>query len=127
MYPAECDCSCDTDGTGGVSEALWPRARWAHYCIECNGVIKQGERYENHSGCYDGHWYHAKTCLSCTRIRKQFCPHGSVSGELAEQIKACRGFDYRDDPANWDQAEVDAEDLANREYWRKRKEANAHA
>lgn len=119
MYPVECDCSYTDGDPAAVANAVMRRARKRHRCVECNEHIEMGAIYEALALCCDGSWSHWKTCLPCTRIRERFCPHGSLLGELSEQVRDCLGFDYRDDPSDWDQEDVDEEDEANREYWTK--------
>jgi hypothetical protein len=91
------------------------KARKHHQCVECRRAIEPGERYEVYSGiACDGNAFHHKTCLGCMNIREHFCSGGWYVGMIWEQIQECLGFDYRDDPSEWDQAEVDEEDADNR-------------
>jgi hypothetical protein len=112
----ECDCSYSDGDEPRVWSVVVRRARKPHQCIECRRTIVVGEQYEYGSYCSaDGDWDHSETCLSCSYIRRDFCPRGSVIGGLAELIRDCRGFDYRDDPGEWNQEDVDEEDAANRQ------------
>lgn len=80
-------CICDVDDGEGpaVFDASMHTARKAHRCCECHDTIDPGELYEYTSGCWDGSWYHYKTCLTCKKIREEFCPCASLEG-LAEEL-----------------------------------------
>lgn len=116
-----CDCSADIDYANRCSQSVQRRARKPHTCVECGRAIKPGERYWVDSGIdYDGHPFRYSTCLGCYNIRERYCSGGWYFGEVAEQCRDCFGFDYTDDPKDWDDEEVDEEDEAHRE-WLKRK------
>lgn len=42
-----------------------PKARKAHKCCECHGVISKGEIYHRHSGIWDGEPGRWKRCTDC--------------------------------------------------------------
>lgn len=117
MLGFECDCSVDADDYPRVQSSTIRRARKGHTCIECGRQIEPGEHYECYSGIgHDGDPFRDHTCLGCYRIRERFCSGGWYRGGVAELVAECLGFDYRDDPDEWDQEEVDEEDETNRAY-----------
>lgn len=95
-----CDCS-DVYACAGDSfvREKTIRARKQHHCCECGDVIEKGEEYQVASGCWDGSWYHFKTCSFCVMLRDTYCPGGYIYGELAETIQECLGLWYPSDPA----------------------------
>jgi len=124
MLGFHCDCSCDID-YNRVESSRVVRARKRHQCEECACTIQPGERYERFKGIsYDGEAFSFATCLGCRGVRRHFCRYGSIIGQLAEQVRECLGFDYRDDPSEWDQDEVDEEDEDNRRMLAQRKTAD---
>lgn len=115
MLGFECDCSVDVNEAARAESHVIRRARKRHTCGECSRIISPGERYEVYSGIdYDGAPFSDKTCLGCMRIRDRFCPGGWYRGGVAELVEQCLGFDYRDDPNEWDADEVEEEDAENR-------------
>lgn len=44
------------------------KARKDHRCCECRGIIKQGERYHEHRGKWDGEVSTFKRCADCTHL-----------------------------------------------------------
>jgi len=127
MLGFQCDCSCHDYDPASVYSEHTVRARKPHECCECGETIPVGAPHEHVTGCWDGNWSVYRTCGSCVSIREHFCPGGWIFGELAEQVRECLGFDYRDDPATWDQAEVDEEDEDNRRWLAQRKTADTVA
>jgi len=95
-----CDCSVfDYDyDTMDFSETKIVKARKAHKCCECREEIKPGEQYEHAKGVYDGSWSSWKTCITCTRIRRDYCPNGWLYEGLEETIYECLGFWYTEVP-----------------------------
>lgn len=114
MLGFHCDCSVEIDDAPACCTTILRRARKPHHCVECGRMIEPGEQYEVYSGLNNGKAFRHSTCLGCYHIREHFCSGGCWVGEIAEQICECLGFDYRDDPANWAQDDVDEEDEANR-------------
>ena len=99
-----CDCSCDwDDGPAEFFEESNPIARKQHKCVECREMIQPGERYERVKGRWEGEYSSHATCIPCQRIRDTYCPRGYCFGMLAEQIEECLGFDYREDPKEWEE------------------------
>lgn len=96
MSEFACDCSCDCGDTPEFYEETYPVAKKRHQCCECREVINPGEKYERVAGKWEGDFLTFKTCMTCVNIRDHYCPHGSIFGELAEQISNCLGFDYRE-------------------------------
>ena len=95
-----CDCSMDVDGCD-IAEFYKKsilRARKNHICNECSEVIVKGSMYEKITGKWDGEIITHKTCIPCTRVRSNYCPNGSIMGELREHLEECIGFDYTEVP-----------------------------
>lgn len=46
-------------------------ARKDHRCCECRGVIRKGERYNYHSGIWEGEPCAYKVCVDCEALRDQ--------------------------------------------------------
>lgn len=85
-------CSCDYDGESfDYFDVCIRKARKEHTCCECMAKILPGEKYEYLKGAFDGGWDTYKTCLPCSRIRKDFC---SPMGNLREELIEFLGFDY---------------------------------
>lgn len=97
-----CDCSVDFDNGPTVCHEEWRKARKIHHCCECGDPIAKGEVYEYVAGLWDGYWNDHCTCKACVKIRKRYCSHGWVYGEVAQQIEECLGFDYREVPEGRD-------------------------
>jgi hypothetical protein len=93
-----CDCSIDSSdyGVGELYSETIRKARKEHKCCECHETIKAGNLYEVAKALWDGTWGSYKTCITCRTIRNHYCPSGFALGELAEQIRECLGFDYRE-------------------------------
>ena len=49
------------------------RAHKVHQCCECSEPIKPGDTYEYIIGKWDGELSEYRTCLTCSRIRTDFC------------------------------------------------------
>lgn len=94
-----CDCSVDRSDFEAVRclTVTIRKARKQHECCECQEPILPGQRYEDTTVIdHDGYPDRFRTCLPCMNIRKHYCPHGWVWGQLAETIHECIGWDYRD-------------------------------
>ena len=48
------------------------KARKAHRCCECGGIIQPGEQYTYHSGIWDGDPDSYKICPDCEQLRKEY-------------------------------------------------------
>lgn len=93
-----CDCSVDIDDYADIYREEFPKARKTHKCCECRGEIKPGQKYQNSTMLFDGHWDQFKTCMPCYHIRRRYCPNGSYIEGLRERISDCLGFDYTEVP-----------------------------
>lgn len=93
-----CDCSLATNDFDGpaFTETKIVKARKQHLCCECQEYIEPGKQYECTSGLWDGSFSRFATCLPCMRIRKHYCPHGWIYGELRNTLIECLDFDYLD-------------------------------
>lgn len=96
-----CDCSAtDYDANRCYSE-VERKARKPHTCCECGDVIKVGHRYEEATGITcDGGAFRYRTCIGCRNLRRHYCPHGWLFGELRNALMDCDsvGFDYTLEP-----------------------------
>ena len=89
-----CDCSIeDGDGPEFCHDKI-VKARKEHRCCECDEPIKPGQKYEYTAGLWDGYFCVYKTCMTCVRIREDFCPCGWAYGMLQETIMECIGLNY---------------------------------
>jgi hypothetical protein len=77
-----CPLNGDHDEGPTVFSEEVRRAAKEHTCSECREPIKVGDRYENATGLWDGHWSTYRTCLSCVEIRNHF----ACSGWLYEHV-----------------------------------------
>ena len=95
-----CDCSIDVgdyEPTKMLRQGRF-RAKKARRCCECGKVIPRGGEYwMQHVTSKPGHEVYY-TCIPCYSIRMNYCSGGYVFTELADQIKECLGFDYREVP-----------------------------
>lgn len=51
------------------------KARKAHKCCECRGMIKLGEMYHYHHGVWDGEALDYKVCVDCEALRSECDRH----------------------------------------------------
>lgn len=92
----ECACSCDwiDYDPATVFDQRWiKKSRVEHTCCECGDVIPVGMPYQRSWGVWDGDQHTFNTCIPCSRIRDDLCPHAAF-GELASEIEGCIGFNY---------------------------------
>jgi len=91
-----CDCSIDPYDyeAADVCREETLTARKEHVCSECGSTIPPGDQYERVTGMWDGYWSTYKTCLTCVRIRRDYCPSGWIYGELRSHLWECMGLDY---------------------------------
>ena len=96
-----CDCSIeiyDSDFPARILRQGRFRARKERKCCECGKIIRRGEEYWMQHIIYPcGHRVYF-TCVPCFSIRMDYCGSGYIFAELADQIKDCLGFDYREVP-----------------------------
>lgn len=86
----ECSCECDWGDPADVYDVTYRTARKAHECCECGEIIQPRDKYQRVFGIWEGEMYTFKTCLSCSRMVKDYCaPHGG----LREHIQECLGTD----------------------------------
>jgi hypothetical protein len=94
-----CDCSAgDAGDYTQFQETRTVKARKPHECCECGERINPGEYYTRDFIVAEDQPNVFITCIPCTRIREDYCPFGYMFGCLAEQIRGCMGWDYRDKP-----------------------------
>jgi len=89
-----CDCGYDGDRAEFMSEKI-VCAKKSHTCCECFEPIEPGEKYERVDGKWDGHMDTYKTCLTCVRIRDDYCSSW-IYGELRQTLIECIEVDYMD-------------------------------
>ena len=99
-------CSCDYE-PWEWSSIVMPKARKEHTCCECGEPIKPGEVYEYATGSYDGQIDHYKTCVPCTRIRRDFCC--GIMG-LREALWEALGYDYVTGESAYEDEEEEEDD-----------------
>jgi hypothetical protein len=105
-----CDCSVHDYDSAQLYIDKIVKARKEHKCCECREPIKKGEKYESVKMLYEGDWSAYKTCISCLRIRRDYCPNGWMFEFLEETIHECLGFWYTEDPNDWDDDDDDDDD-----------------
>ena len=72
------------------------RARKAHRCTECGDVIPKDAIYEYVRGICDGEWVIYKTCMTCTRIRRDLFKCGYIYGGLWDDLAEHFSLDIPD-------------------------------
>ena len=103
-----CDCSIDVCGEDIpiIDNIKIRKARKEHKCVECDEVIKIGEKYQSANNLYRGDgWIKFATCLPCATIREDFCCTGFYYGELADHLWDCLGFSHLSNPEDWGEDE----------------------
>lgn len=101
-FAGSCPCDVDWD-TPDIYDRNLRKARKEHRCIECNGIIRVNERYEHVKSLFDGHWYTYHTCMPCANIARSLGCRQHYG--LGEQFFEMFGWNYLDDPADWDDDE----------------------
>ena len=86
----ETSCDCDVGDTIEPYNEHFPVARRPYVCCECRQVIRPGEKYHHAWGvlCFTPVAY--KTCLPCSRIRRDY---GCGFGSLREDVRNCLGVE----------------------------------
>lgn len=82
-------CSCNDWGDPPeFYHATIRKARKTHHCCECGAEIAPGERYQHVSRMWDGFIDTFKTCLLCSRIRRDYCaPLGGLREVLWDLLE----------------------------------------
>ena len=88
-------CHCDYEQPSFYRTAAH-KARKAHECYECGGVIAAGERYEYVTGVWEGEFRVYKTCAKCVALRTWVTAHipcacwghGQLIADLRDSIEA---------------------------------------
>ena len=67
------------------------KARKAHKCVSCGGIIKAGEFYKYHHGVFDGSGFSDKVCTDChdmiNEINSELHPDDTISvSELSDAV-----------------------------------------
>ncbi len=96
-------CVCDWDGPD-VSSRRWQKARKEHRCGECWRTINVGERYEVHTGLYEGKWETYRWCAHC-----------SASQKIYAEVDECECWLYGD---LWSPIQEAAGDMPSFSLWR---------
>ena len=90
-----CNCSVDTcDFRPEFYHQFIHKARKMYECCECHSKITPGQKYEKIYGKWDGEIMSFRTCLTCVKIRQDYCPEGYMIGELRETLIECLELDY---------------------------------
>lgn len=89
-----CDCSLYDFDAPKYYRETFPVAKKGYICCECGEVIPKGQKYNLAVGIWDNSWVSFRTCMTCYRIRRDFCTNGFVFGELREALRECLGIDY---------------------------------
>jgi hypothetical protein len=91
----ECSCSCEfnDDAPPDFMSTRFPKASKPFKCCECDKLIEEGEIHEYIVGKWEGEVDSFRTCLPCSRIRRDYS-ECSPFGGLAEAIWECLGFNY---------------------------------
>lgn len=59
-----------------------PRARKAHKCEACGGIINPGERYRRQSGKWEGDFFSRAWCADCARIMDYYFAELTAENEF---------------------------------------------
>ncbi len=84
-----CDCGSDEGDTMLCGDSKIVKARKSHVCIECNDLINIGDKYERTAGIWNDGPATYYTCLTCVKIRDDFCSCGFIFGGLREALWEC--------------------------------------
>ena len=88
MEAGICQCGYELWEWG---DTRYPRARKTYACCECGEDIQIGETHEYVVAKFDGEFWYYRTCLTCARIRDDYC---APFGGLRETLWECLGCDY---------------------------------
>lgn len=92
METAACSCNFDYDEIAELHREKVVTARKEHKCLECDEMIKVGEKYHYYFQVLGGgDWWQGHVCVPCERIRSNFCaPFGMLKELIIEYLE----FDY---------------------------------
>ena len=95
-----CPCSWGDWDPADIYDKQIRKARKEYRCIECGSMIPKGSKYEYIRVLYECRWDTYHTCLPCMNIALSLgcrLHHG-----LQEQFYDMFGWNYTDDPADWE-------------------------
>jgi hypothetical protein len=92
MNSMECSCACDLYDPCEFFNVKDVKARKEHKCCACGETIQVGQIYEYTTYKFEGIFITDKTCLTCVRIRNDFC--GPMGEGLQDHILECLGVNY---------------------------------
>ena len=58
-------CTCDIDGHSEFYNVTYPKARKAHWCVECHVDILPGTKYARHTQKWEGEVESTAFCVDC--------------------------------------------------------------
>lgn len=98
-----CECN-DFERPAFVSETK-PKARKAHRCCECYVTIQPGERYERHTGLWDGEINTYRWCSRCSDVAAFIRAHVPcfcwTYHNLHDDALSCAASAGKDAPGLW--------------------------
>ena len=76
----------------GINNKHLRKARKAHTCYECKGLIPVGGKYHMYTGLHEGEWYSYKICIPCEFRRHEVAFEGEYPpfGELLSWEKEAK-------------------------------------
>lgn len=98
MIECSCDCSYGDGEHCEVYSETFPVARKIYRCCECGQDISLHQKYHKYKGCWSGKWDTYKTCITCYKIRQEYCFHGYQFGGLRDALVNCFDIDYLEVP-----------------------------
>ena len=96
MEAGFCSCSYDDYESPEFFSLRMVKARKQHQCCECGEPTQPGDTYEHITGKWCGEIGRYRTCLTCSRIRSDYC---AGLTKLRETIWEGLGVDYM---GEWD-------------------------
>ncbi len=91
--PCSCGTRYDIDYPELYHESF-PVAKKEYKCCECGEPIKPGQKHHAATGFWEGDWLTYRTCMTCYRIREDYCGGEFVFGELRDTLLQCLELDY---------------------------------
>lgn len=89
------ECACNVyigDGPEFITEKI-VRAKKEYRCCECGSKIIKGNTYEYVRGKWEDSFSTYRTCVSCSKIRKDYMTSGWNYGRLADDLYDCYEVD----------------------------------